>query len=78
MEKLRKLVERELDIEEPGSFLDEEPDEKESEEEETTDEKEMTDDTLQISLDDPLEEKSEANNEDEHQGTKNTEEQFIG
>ncbi|XP_066970873.1 piggyBac transposable element-derived protein 4-like isoform X3 [Macrobrachium rosenbergii] len=90
MEKLREMVERELDLEDTGLFLDEEPDEEESEEEEegvaqeeAVDEEEITDeegraeadDVLQIS---PDEDTDESNDEDEQQPTRYTEKQFIG
>lgn len=90
MEKQREMVERELDIEDTGSFLDEEPDEEESEEEEdgvaqeeTVDEEETADEEGSAEADDvlqilPDEDADESNDEDEQQATRYAEKQFVG
>lgn len=80
MEKLREIIEKQLDMEATGTFLDEEPNKKESEEdeegvteEETVDEEEIadaerdeTDSALQISAYSHSEETDESNDKDEH------------
>ncbi|CAI9726104.1 Hypothetical predicted protein [Octopus vulgaris] len=80
LQKADGKTERELDIKESGSFLDEEPDEKESEVEEESIAEEKTDEEgeteadgmLQTSPDDPLEETDDANDENEQQTTRNS------
>ena len=78
------MVEREPDIEDTGSFLDEELDEEKSEEEEKGVAQEKTKDeevsaeannVLQISTDEDTE---ESNSEDEQHATRYTRKQFIG